>query len=102
LKLGEVVEQFLIDCKIRGLSDETISWYRKRLGLFVRKLEQDFQVAELEDVKIIHLRQFVQLLMNSKSGANTRLILLSQESRRWARRGIGGKKSSRGLLKKKT
>lgn len=70
MKLSEVVEQFLIDCKIRGLSDETISWYRKRLGLFVRKLEQDFQVAELEDVKIIHLRQFVQLLMSSKSGAN--------------------------------
>ncbi len=70
MKMTEVVDQYLVDCEIRGLADETVSWYRKRLGLFVRKLEQQFQVAELEDVKIVHLRQFVQLLMSTKSGEN--------------------------------
>ena len=59
MKLMEVIDQFLIDCEIRGLSGETISWYRKRQGLFARKLEQESNVTELEEVKIVHLRQFV-------------------------------------------
>jgi integrase/recombinase XerD len=70
MKLIEVIDQFLIDCEIRGLSDETISWYRKRLGLFARKLDQELGVMDLEDVKIMHLRQFVQLMMRTKSGEN--------------------------------
>lgn len=70
MKLEEVVNQFLIDCEIRGLSEETISWYHKRLGVFVRKLDEVAHVTELESVKIAHLRQFVQLLMNTKSGEN--------------------------------
>jgi integrase/recombinase XerD len=70
MKLVEVIDQFLIDCEIRGLSGETISWYRKRPGLFARKLEQEFNVTELEEVKIVHLRQFVQRMMNTKSGEN--------------------------------
>lgn len=70
MKLSEVVNHFLTDCEIRGLSGETVSWYRKRLGLVVRKLEEEFGVTELEQVKIIHLRQFIQLLMGTKSGAN--------------------------------
>jgi integrase/recombinase XerD len=50
MKLSKLIDQFLIDCEIRGLSDETVSWYRKRLGLFARKLDQEFNVAELEEV----------------------------------------------------
>jgi site-specific recombinase XerD len=70
MKLSEVVDQFLIDCEIRGLTGETLSWYRKRLGVFTRKLEEVCHVIELEGVKITHLRQFVQHLMGTKSGAN--------------------------------
>ncbi len=70
MKLDEVVSQFLIDCEIRGLTYETTSWYRKRLMLFVRQLKEDARVTELEDVKIFHLRQFVQRLMGTKSGEN--------------------------------
>lgn len=70
MKLSEVVDQFLIDCEIRGLTGETLSWYRKRLGVFTRTLEEVCHVIELEDVKITHLRQFVQHLMGTKSGAN--------------------------------
>lgn len=70
MNLNEVVNQFLIDCEIRGLTDETIKWYRKRLTLFVKKLEEVGKVTELELVRIAHLRQFVQLLMGTKSGEN--------------------------------
>jgi integrase/recombinase XerD len=70
MKLNEVVNQYLIDCEIRGLTGETILWYRKRLTLFINKLELVCKVTELEQVRITHLRQVVQLLMNSKSGEN--------------------------------
>jgi integrase/recombinase XerD len=70
MKLSEVVNQFLIDCEIRGLTNETISFYRKKLGVFMHKLDEVCHISELESVKIAHLRQFVQLLMNTKSGEN--------------------------------
>lgn len=70
MKLSEVVDQFLVDCSVRGLTDQAIGFYRRRLTMFVRSLEGHFNVAELEEVKIVHLRQFVQLLMNTKADEN--------------------------------
>jgi integrase/recombinase XerD len=70
MELDDVVKQFLLDCEVRGLTDQAIGFYRRRLALFVSKLEQEFQVTELEQVKIVHLRQFVQLLMKTKVDEN--------------------------------
>jgi integrase/recombinase XerD len=70
MKLHEVVEQFLIDCKVRGLTDLSIGFYRQHLTFFARKLEQEFKITDLEQVKIIHLRQFVRLLMETKADEN--------------------------------
>lgn len=70
MKMSEVVEHFVTDCEIRGLSSGTVSWYRKRLGLITQKLEQAFGIVEIEEVKILHLRQFIQMLMNTKVGEN--------------------------------
>ena len=67
MELQEVVNQFLIDCEIRGLTDETIKWYRRRLTSFVKRLEKVSKVTELESVRIAHLRQVVQLLMAADS-----------------------------------
>ncbi len=70
MDLKEVVNQFLIDCEIRGLTDETIKWYRRRLTSFVKKLEKVGKVTELELVRIAHLRQVVQQLMGANSNEN--------------------------------
>lgn len=70
MEIHEVVNQFLIDCEIRGLTVQTILWYRKKLSIFATKLELEYKVTELEAVRITHLRQFVQLLMGTKSGEN--------------------------------
>ena len=70
MKIHEVVEQFLIDCKIRGLTDTSIGFYRKHLTFFAKKLEREFKITDLEQVKIIHLRQFVRLLMETKADEN--------------------------------
>jgi len=65
MKLGDVVSHFLIDCENRSLSDGTINLYRRVLGLLMRRLEQDSKVTELEEVRIIHLRQFLSFLLRS-------------------------------------
>ena len=70
MKLEEVVRQFLIDCEVRGLTEQAIGFYRIKLRLFVSKMDQECHVTELEDVKIVHLRQFVQLLMKTKADEN--------------------------------
>ncbi len=70
MKLDDVVTQFLLDCEVRGLTEQAIGFYRKRLTLFIQKLEHEYQVIELEQVKIVHLRQFVQLLMKTKADEN--------------------------------
>jgi integrase/recombinase XerD len=70
MKISDVVNHFLIDCEIRGLTSGTLGWYRKMLNLFAQRLEQECKITELEEVRIAHLRQFVQVLMNTKSSEN--------------------------------
>ena len=65
MKLDDVVRHFLIDCENRKLADGTIALYRRVLGLMVRRLQEDSKVTELEEVEIIHLRQFLNFLLRS-------------------------------------
>lgn len=70
MKLDDVVNHFILDCETRGVTSGAIAGYKVQLGLVARKLEQECQVTELEQVKIVHLRQFVKLLMNTKAYEN--------------------------------
>lgn len=70
MDIRSTITHFIADCEIRGLSGETTSWYQKRLGLFASKLEEFSGITRLEDIKIAHLRQFVQQLMTTHAGAN--------------------------------
>src|SRR2546421_2773491 len=65
MRLNGVVDHFLIDCENRRLSDGTIALYRRVLGLMTRRLEQDSKVTELDEVAIVHLRQFLSFLLRS-------------------------------------
>jgi integrase/recombinase XerD len=70
MDIEKTIQHFVSDCEIRGLAGETVAWYQQRLGLFARKLAEVANVAHLEEIKIIHLRQVVQHLMNTQAGAN--------------------------------
>ncbi|HLW03113.1 MAG TPA: tyrosine-type recombinase/integrase [Ktedonobacterales bacterium] len=70
MQLREVLNQFLLDCEVRGRSLQTISWYKQRLGLFAQMIDQEQKVTELEEVQISHLRQFIQYLLASKADAH--------------------------------
>ena len=69
LKVKEVVRQFVLDCETRGLSPKSILLYQKQLEFFTEKIEE-YGVTDLELVKVAHIRQFIQLLMNTKSMEN--------------------------------
>lgn len=58
-----VVSQFLLDCGNRDLADGTIKLYRRQLGLLVGFLAK-MGVVEMEDVTLVHLRQFLQFLLS--------------------------------------
>lgn len=62
MKLSEVVTHFLMDCQIRGRSDYTLTAYKQRLGVLVQVLEQVCGITEIEQVKVVHLRQCIQHL----------------------------------------
>lgn len=42
-----LVKEFLFDCKVRSLSEQTILNYKKQLGHFVRFLETNCQVTNM-------------------------------------------------------
>jgi integrase/recombinase XerD len=66
MKLTEVVEHFLLDLEIKGRTKATLVDYRHRLGILVRVLRDQCQVTDLEQVKVNHLRQVVQYLLNAE------------------------------------
>lgn len=66
MKLTDVLVQFMLDLEVKGRSPATLVDYRYRLGVLFRILQDGFQVTELEEVKIAHLRQAVQYLLTNK------------------------------------
>lgn len=68
MRLTEVANQFLLDLEVRGKTHSTLVDYRYRLGVLLGVLQDVCQITELEDVRIMHLRQVVQHLMTEKHG----------------------------------
>ncbi len=70
MDIRSTILHFVSDCEIRGLTPDTVSWYQRHLNLFACKLEEASGITRLEEIKIVHLRQFIQQLMNTQAGAN--------------------------------
>lgn len=54
-----LVDEFLFDCQIRELSELTVSNYRKQLMHFVKFLSTQCNVNTFEELKPIHIKQFM-------------------------------------------
>src|SRR6266700_6953063 len=66
MKLTDVLDHFLIDCEVRRRSNLTLDSYRQRMGVILHVLEFECHVTELERVRVAHLRQCVQYLLNAE------------------------------------
>lgn len=57
-------KEFIFDCQVRDLAPRTIRNYEKQLGYFVRYLEEAQGVISLEDLKPIHIKQYIAMLQS--------------------------------------
>lgn len=62
--LSDVLEEFLLDCQLRQLSDRTIKHERNSNKKMITFLESEYRVTSLENVKPIHLKGYVLYLTN--------------------------------------
>lgn len=66
LSMKGLVQEFLFDCQVRNLAPRTIKNYEKQLRTFTRYLSEAQGVETLEDLKPIHIKQFIMMLQESK------------------------------------
>ena len=64
LYLTELIHEFLFDCKVRELSDQTIKNYEKQLNKFRHFVRENFQVIVFEDLKPYHVKQYISSLQD--------------------------------------
>ena len=62
MEIGMVIQEFGFDCKIRKLSPKTIENYKKQLGYLQRYLTEEHNIAEIEAVRSIHIKQFLAMM----------------------------------------
>ena len=62
MKLNELIQEFLFDCKIRELSDKTVNNYRKQLGMFERFVGETIGIFTLEELKAQHIKEYIRSL----------------------------------------
>lgn len=65
--MKELKQEFIFDCKIRDLAPRTVRNYEKQLDYFVRFLDESQDVKNLEELKPIHIKQFVAMLQEKKN-----------------------------------
>jgi integrase/recombinase XerD len=58
------IAQFIRDCQVRGLSEQTLSNYTRYLRIMIDSLEKTCSVTELEKVTVNHLRECVLYLLS--------------------------------------
>lgn len=64
--MKSIVQEFIFDCQVRNLAPRTIRNYEKQLGYFVRYLKDAQGVEVLDDLRPIHIKQYVLILQNKK------------------------------------
>ncbi len=63
----ELSKEFILDCKVRNLAPRTIRNYEKQLSYFLRYLKEKQGVKDLEELKPVHIKQFIAMLQEKKN-----------------------------------
>lgn len=64
--LQEILDEFLLDCRIRNLSKRTIKTYDYQISIFVNYMESEFDESKLLKVKKVHIKKYVLDLQETK------------------------------------
>ena len=65
--MEELAKEFILDCKVRNLAPRTVRNYEKQLSYFTRFLQEAQGVKELEELKPVHIKQFIVMLQGKKN-----------------------------------
>lgn len=60
--LKDVLEEFLLELEIRNYSKRTLKSYKNNNLLFFTYLEKEFEITEIEDIKPIHIKNYIKFL----------------------------------------
>jgi integrase/recombinase XerD len=70
MKIEKALKEFLVEIEVRKYTPKTIRGYRNNLNLFLRFLQEEQQIQEIEDLTLAAVRQFT-LYMSSKGRKGT-------------------------------
>ena len=62
MMMEDAIGEFGFDCKVRKLSEKTVSNYQKQLRYIQKYLRDEFQISDVEEVKPYHLKQFLAMM----------------------------------------
>lgn len=62
MEINDAIIEFGFDCKVRKLSEKTVSNYQKQLRYWERYLKDEFQITKVEEIKPYHLKQFLAMM----------------------------------------
>lgn len=60
MNLTKLLDEFLIEMKLRNRTERTIKSVRNNNNLFFKWLENEYGITEVEDVKRIHVKAYIQ------------------------------------------
>lgn len=64
--LQEILDEFLLDCRIRNLSNRTITTYDYQISIFVNYMESELDESNILKLKKTHTKKYVVDLQETK------------------------------------
>lgn len=57
--IGDLIQEYIFDCKVRKLTTKTIEGYRRMLGYLQDYLMENYGIDQAEDVRSIHVKHYL-------------------------------------------
>lgn len=74
MTVKDAVHEYLLDCHARNLSEETLRWYREKLGRFIQYLDER-HVESIDAITPTVIREFLHTLRGSQPRTGNRSSL---------------------------
>ena len=66
----DCLNEFKLECQLRRLSKRTIQGYYNNTNLFLTYLEKNHGITEIEEIKTVHVKQYIQFLLAKELSAS--------------------------------
>ncbi|MBM7869264.1 integrase/recombinase XerD [Clostridium pascui] len=63
MQINDILEEFIFDIEIKNFSKKSLKNYKNNNRLFFNYLLQEFKIADIEEVKPMHIKKYFKFLM---------------------------------------